>query len=43
MQDSKPMKVPIPVGVKLSTEECPRHKKRKRICPVFHMQVQLVA
>jgi len=24
MQDSKPVKVPIPVGVKLSAEQCPK-------------------
>ena len=24
MQDSKPVNVPIPVGVKLSTEQCPK-------------------
>ena len=43
MQDSKLVKVPILVGVKLSTEQCPKTQKRKRTCPVFHMQVQLVA
>jgi len=36
MKDSKAVKVTIPVGVKL-------HKKRKRICPMFHTQVQSIA
>ena len=43
MQYSKLVNVPIPVGVKLSAEQNPRHKKKKSICPVFHMQVQWVA
>jgi len=43
MQHSKPVKVPIPVGVRLSAESVPRHKKRKRTCLVFHIQVQWVA
>ena len=43
MQDSKPVKVPIPVGVNLFAGNVPRHKKRKRTCPMFHMQVQSVA
>jgi len=29
MQDSKPMKVPIPVGVKLSTEQCPKTQEEE--------------
>ena len=43
MHDSKPVKVPIPIGVKLSAEQCPKHKTRKRTCPMFHMQVQSIA
>eukprot|EP00253_Pinus_taeda_P009593 PITA_09593 len=29
MQDSKPVKVPIPVGVKLSTEQCPKTQEEE--------------
>ena len=29
MQDSKPMKVPIPVGVKLSAEQCPKTQEEE--------------
>jgi len=29
MQDSKPVKVPIPVGVRLSTEECPKTQEEE--------------
>jgi hypothetical protein len=42
MQECKPVKVPIPVGVKLSTWiSVPRHRKRRRTCLMFHMRVQL--
>ena len=37
MQESKLVKVPIPVGVKLSI-----HGKKKKTCHGFHMPVQLV-
>jgi len=29
MQDSKPMKVPIPVGVKSSVEQCPKTQEKE--------------
>ena len=29
MQDSKPVNVPIPVGVKVSTEQCPRAQEEE--------------
>ena len=29
MQESKPVKVPIPVGVKLSVEQCPKTQEEK--------------
>ena len=29
MQDSKPVKVPVPVGVKLSIEQCPKTQEEK--------------
>ena len=29
MQDSKPVKVPLPVGVKLSTEQCPKTQEEE--------------
>ena len=29
MQDSKPVKVPIPVGVKLSAEQCPKTQEEE--------------
>jgi len=29
MQDSKPLKVPIPVGVRLSTEPCPKTQEEE--------------
>ena len=29
MQDSKPMKVPIPVGVRLSDEQCPKTQEEE--------------
>ena len=29
MQDSKPVKVPIPVGVKLSVEQCPKTQEEE--------------
>ena len=29
MQDSKPMKVPIPIGVRLSTEQCPKTQEEE--------------
>ena len=29
MQDSKPVKVPIPVGVRLSAEQCPKTQKEE--------------
>jgi len=29
MQDSKPVKVPIPVGVKLSSEQCPKTREEE--------------
>ena len=29
MQDSKPVKVPIPVGVRLSTEQCPKTQEEE--------------
>ena len=43
MQDRKPLKVPILVGVKLSTEQCPKTQEEEEDMPVFHMQVQSVA
>jgi hypothetical protein len=41
MQECKPVKVPILVGVKLSADQCPRHMKKRRTCLMFHMQVKL--
>jgi hypothetical protein len=41
MHGSKPVKVPIPIGVKLLQISVPRHKKKKRTCPMFRMPVQL--
>jgi hypothetical protein len=41
MQECKPIKVPIPVGVKLYVDQCPKTKKSRRTCLMFHMQVQL--
>ena len=29
MQDSKPVKVPIPVGVRLSDEQCPKTQEEE--------------
>ena len=29
MQDTKPLKVPIPVGVKLSAEQCPKTQEEE--------------
>ena len=29
MQDSKPVKVPIPIGVRLSTEQCPKTQEEE--------------
>ena len=29
MQDSKPVKVPIPVGVKISAEQCPKTQEEE--------------
>ena len=29
MQDSKPVKVPIPVGVRLSAEQCPKTQEEE--------------
>ena len=40
MQECKSVKVPIPVGVKLSADNVPRHMKKRRTCLVFHMRVQ---
>jgi hypothetical protein len=37
MQECKPVKVLIPVGVKLLRISVPRHRKRRRTCLVFHM------
>jgi hypothetical protein len=41
MQESKSVKVPIPVGVNYLHISVPRHRKRKRTCPMFHMLVWL--
>jgi hypothetical protein len=41
MKECKLVKVPIPVGVNYLWISVPRHKKRKRTCLMFHMQVQL--
>jgi hypothetical protein len=41
MQECKPVKVPIHVGVKFMWISVPRHRKRRRTCLVFHMRVQL--
>ena len=30
MQDNKPVKVPIPVGVKLFVEQCPKTKEEEK-------------
>ena len=30
MQDSKPVKVPIPIGVKLSVEQCPKAQEEEK-------------
>ena len=43
MQDNKAVNVPIPIGVNISAEQCPKTQKKRRICPVFHMKVQWVA
>ena len=40
-QECKPVKVSIPVGVRLSVEQCP--KKKQKTCLVFLMLVLLVA
>ena len=29
MQDSKPMKVPIPIGLRLSVEQCPKTEEEE--------------
>jgi len=29
MQDSKPMKVPIPIGLRLSVEQCPKTQEEE--------------
>jgi ABC-type methionine transport system ATPase subunit len=42
MHGSKQVKVPIPIGVNLSQISVPRHRKKKRTCPMFRMPVQLV-
>jgi hypothetical protein len=41
MQECKPFRAPIHVGVKLSRINVQRHKKRKTKCCVFHMLVHL--
>jgi hypothetical protein len=42
MQECKTVKVPIHVGVNLSTYQCPKtHRQRRRTCLVLHMRVQL--
>ena len=43
MQECKPIKVPIPVGVRLYAENVRRLKKKKMICLVFLMLVLLEA
>jgi hypothetical protein len=39
MQECKPFKVPIPVGVNLSADQCPNTHERRRTCLMFHMRV----
>jgi ABC-type methionine transport system ATPase subunit len=41
LQESKLVKVPIPIGVNYLQISVPRNMKRKRTCPMFHMLVQL--
>jgi hypothetical protein len=41
MQECRPIKVPIHVGVKLYVDQCLKTHKRKRTCPMFHMLVWL--
>jgi len=43
MQDSKPVKVPIPIGVNTSFEECPKTQEEEEDMSLFHMQVQSIA
>ena len=40
MQECKPVKVPIPVGAKLSADQCPKTHEEEETCLVFHMRVQ---
>jgi hypothetical protein len=39
MHGSKPVKVPIPIGVKLSADQCPKTQEEEE--DMFHMPVQL--
>jgi hypothetical protein len=41
MHGSKPVKVPIPIGVNLSANQCPKTQKKKRTCPMFCLPVKL--
>ena len=43
IHDSKPVKVPILIGVRLSAKQCPKTQEEEEDMSVFHMQVQLVA
>ena len=43
MQECKSVKVPIPVGLRISIEQCPRLKKKKKRCLMFLMLVLLEA
>eukprot|EP00253_Pinus_taeda_P021311 PITA_21311 len=43
MHDRKLVKVPIPVGVRLSAEQCPKTQEEEEDMSRVHMQVQLVA
>eukprot|EP00253_Pinus_taeda_P033307 PITA_33307 len=38
MQDSKSVKIPIPVGVRLSVEQCPKTQEEEEDFPVFHIK-----
>jgi hypothetical protein len=41
MHGSKLVKVHIPTGINLSTDQCPKTQEEKRTCPMFRMLVQL--
>jgi hypothetical protein len=41
MQESKSIKVPIPIGVKLFAYQCPKTHEYERTCSMFYMLVRL--